>query len=61
VDELVKAIVSRTGLSEPQARGAATGAIDFLKSRLPAPLSAQLQSALSGGGLGSLGGLLGKR
>jgi phage FluMu gp28-like protein len=39
--------------------------LDFLKDRLPAPISAQLDSAVEGGGLADaakgLSGLLGKK
>jgi hypothetical protein len=67
MDELVKAIVERTGLPENQARQAAETAVTFLKERLPAPLAQQVDNALSSEGLAGgadkvikgLGGMLG--
>ena len=69
MDELVKAVSERTGLSEAQARAAVETVISLLKSRLPAPVASQIDSFLAGdgstGGLsdlaGGLGGLLGKK
>jgi hypothetical protein len=68
MDELVKQVATRTGISEDQARSAVTTVIGFLKERLPAPLAGQLDNVIGsgegGGGLGDLaskaGGLFGK-
>jgi hypothetical protein len=66
MEELVKLVSKKTGLSEDVSRQAATVVIDFLKSKLPAPLASQLDAVLGGsspdlGGLASgLGGLFGK-
>lgn len=64
MDELTKLIAEKTGLSESQARQAAEVAVKFIKDKLPGPLSAQVDSVLTGGGAGdlmkNLGGLLGK-
>ena len=63
MDELVKLIVAKTGISEDQARQAITVVVDFLKPRLPAPIAAQVDGVLKGGGLPDiskgLGGLFG--
>jgi hypothetical protein len=59
MDELVKQITERTGISESQARTAADTVVGFLKQRLPAPLAGQLDSVL-GGGAGIVGDLTGK-
>ncbi len=63
MDELVKMVAERTGISEDKARMAVELIIGQLKTRLPAPLAGQLEAALSGGGggglLGGLGGMLG--
>jgi hypothetical protein len=67
MDELVKQIVAKTGISEAQAKQAVEMTLDFVKKRLPEPYSSQLDSILAGntGGLGDiaggLGGMLGKK
>jgi hypothetical protein len=64
MEELVKLITSKTGISDEQARGAIEVVINFLKQRLPEPIAAQLDGILKGGGdIGgiakSVGGLFG--
>ncbi len=65
MDELVKLVSEKAGISEEAARTAVVTVLDFLKDRLPAPIGAQLDSAIEGGGLADaakgLGGLLGKK
>ena len=66
MDELVKLVVKKTGISEPQARQAVETVLGFLKTKLPAPIAGQIDAALKGsGGLEDvakgLGGLLGKK
>lgn len=72
MEELIKQIVSKTGISEDQARNAATTVIGFLKGKLPESIGSHLDSALgsAAGALGnvdlgavtsSLGGLFGKK
>lgn len=68
MDELTNAIAQKTGLSQDQARQAAQAALDFLMTKLPAPVAEQVKSALSGGGAAGLadkakglGGMLGKK
>ena len=56
MDELVKQVATRTGISEDQARSAVTTVIGFLKERLPAPIAGQLDNVI-GGGEGEGGGL----
>jgi len=61
MDELVKAVSAKTGIPEAQAKQAAQAVVDFLKSKLPAPIAAQLDSVLGAagqGGLDALGGLM---
>ncbi len=60
MDELVKQVQQRTGLSEEQARQAVETVVNLLKQRLPAPIAGQIDSALSGGGQNPLGGILGR-
>lgn len=72
MDELVSAIVKRTGISESQARGAAETCVDFIKARLPESIAPYVDQALgyAGGAVenadlgsiaGALGGLFGKK
>jgi hypothetical protein len=64
MDELVKLVAKKTGISEEQARVAVKTVISFLKEKLPEPLDSQIDILLEGGqlptdllkGLGSLFG-----
>ena len=62
MDELVKLVVERTGISEEMARTAIETVLGFIKEKLPGPIAAQVDSVLDGGGAGgllsSLGGML---
>lgn len=62
MDELVKQVATKTGISEEQARSAVTTVIGFLKDRLPAPIAGQLDNVVRGGGdaAGGLGDLASK-
>jgi hypothetical protein len=62
MDELIRTVVERTGISEEQARTAVETVIGFVKERLPEPIAGQVDSYLSGGGAGggSLGDVAGK-
>jgi len=65
MDEIVKLIQERAGISEQQARTAAETAVNFIKDRLPEPMKGQIDGLISGqgggenplGGLGNLGNL----
>jgi hypothetical protein len=62
MDDLVQQVASRTGISQEQAREGIQMAVDFLKTKLPAPIAAQLDAVLSGNVAGdaaqqALGGL----
>jgi hypothetical protein len=73
MEELVRQVVERTGISEAQAQTAVITVLGFVKGRLPEPIAGHLDSFLGGGGgapagglggaagdvLGGLGGLLG--
>jgi uncharacterized protein (DUF2267 family) len=71
MEELVRQVVERTGISEAQARTAVETVVGFLKERLPAPIAGQVDGALgaAGGAVGTiadragdmLGGLFGKK
>ncbi len=58
MDELVKQITERTGISAAQAQTAVDTVLGFLKNRLPASLAGQLD-ALIGGGANVAGDLAG--
>ena len=58
MDELVKQVAERTGISESQAQTAVTTVLGFLKARLPESLAGQLDGFL-GGAAGAAGGLAG--
>ena len=49
MDEVVKQIAERTGISETQARTAVDTVVGFLKNRLPEPIGNQVDSVLAGG------------
>ncbi|MBN1641787.1 MAG: hypothetical protein JXA09_11175 [Anaerolineae bacterium] len=58
MEEVVKLVVSKTGISEEMARTAVKTVIGFLKEKLPAPVAKQIDAVLGGGGsTGGLGGL----
>lgn len=65
MDELIKAVSQKTGLSADQSKAAAQAVLDYLMTKLPAPVGEQIKSALMGGGVGdmvkNLGGMLGKK
>ena len=57
MEELVRQVAERTGISEAQAQTAVTTVLGFLKGRLPEPIAGQLDSFLGGGASGTEGGL----
>ena len=65
MEELIKQVSERAGISEAQARAAVETVAGFLKERVPAPYNSYVDSFLAGGGegggglLGSLGGIFG--
>jgi hypothetical protein len=56
MDELVRQVTERTGISEEQARGAVETVLGFLRDKLPAPIAGQLDHVVAGGGEGKQGG-----
>ena len=54
MDELVKLIMKKTGLPEAKARTAAIVAVDFIKSKLPAPVAGQIDALMTGKGAGDI-------
>lgn len=68
MDELIKLVSDKVGISEDMAKQAVEVVIGYLKDKLPAPIAGQIDGVLGGAGgakdLGGitkgLGGLLGK-
>ena len=58
MEELIKQVTAKAGISEDQARTAVSTVLDFVKQRLPAPIAGQIENAVSGEG-GGVGGTLG--
>ncbi len=65
MEELIKQITSKVGITEEQASQAVNQVLEFLKQRLPGPIASQVEGVIKGGGLGDvakgLGGLFGKK
>ena len=57
MDELVKLVAQKTGISEDMAKTAAETVIGYLKQKLPAPIASQIDGVLGGGGIQGAGGL----
>jgi len=62
MDELVKMVAGKVGISEAQAKQAVETVVGFLKDKLPDPIASQLDAVLEGdvSGLGDLVGGFGK-
>lgn len=54
MEELIHQVAQRTGLAPDKARTAVDTVLGFLKTRLPAPIAAQLDSAVAGGSAGGM-------
>lgn len=50
MDELIKLVAKKTGISEEQARKAVETVLQFIKQRLPAGIGSQIDGILGGGG-----------
>jgi uncharacterized protein (DUF2267 family) len=67
MDELIKLVTQKTGISKDQAQAAVETVLKFLKDKLPGPVGSQIEGVLSGGGVATqslskkLGGLFGKK
>lgn len=68
MDDLIKQVTQKAGISENQAKQAIETVLGFIKDKLPAPIASQVAGVLGGGetpDLGDvgekLGGLLGKK
>ena len=62
MDELVKMVATKVGISEAQAQQAVEIVLKFLKDQLPEPLAGQIDAAIEGdvSGLGDMLGGVGK-
>lgn len=47
MDELIKQVSERSGISEGQARSAVETVVGFLKERLPSPIAGQVDNVLN--------------
>ena len=72
MDELIKLVAGKVGISPEQAESAVKTVLGFLKDKLPEPIGGQIEKFLSGEGGGAagldldavgdaLGGLFGKK
>ena len=62
MEELIRRVSEKAGISEEQARSAVETVAEYLKERVPAPYSSYIDSFMSGGtggGGGGLGGIIG--
>lgn len=64
MEDLIRQVAERTGISTEQAQTAVVTVLGFVKGRLPEPLASQLDGFLGGAGgggadLGGLGGAAG--
>jgi uncharacterized protein (DUF2267 family) len=62
MEELVKLVSQKAGISQEQARTAVTTVVSFLKERLPGPIAGQVENVLNNPGIaGAVGNLFGKK
>lgn len=59
MDELIKLVTQKTGLSPELARKAAETVLGFVKAKLPPAVASQIDSLIAGESPGGLGGLAG--
>ena len=57
MDQLIDMVVAKTGIERARAEQAVGVVVGFLKQRLPESLHGPLDSAISGEGMGALGGV----
>jgi hypothetical protein len=57
MDELITLVVQKTGISQDDAQKAVQVIVDSLKSKLPGPIAAQVDTLLSGGASGGVNAL----
>lgn len=57
MDQIVKLVTEKTGISETQAKMAVETVTNFLKDKLPGGLGSQVESFINGGASGSIGNI----
>lgn len=58
MEELIKLVVEKAGISSEQAQSSIETVMSFLKERLPEPMAAQLDGLLSGENAEGLGNVV---
>jgi len=58
MENIIKLVSQKTGISEAQAKTAIETVVSFLKDKMPGGVGAQVESFITGG-VGSLGGIAG--
>jgi uncharacterized protein (DUF2267 family) len=67
MEELIKMVAQKAGISTDQAQAAVDTVLKFLKGKLPGPVGSQIEGVLTGSGVSTqsvakkLGGQLGKK
>ena len=56
MEQLIKLVTEKTGISESQATTAVNTVINFMKDKLPANLSTQVDSLMKGGNISDMAG-----
>lgn len=57
MEQIIKLVAEKTGISEAQAKVAVETVTSFLKDKLPGGLGTQVESFIKGGATGSVGDL----
>lgn len=57
MEELIKMVTQKVGISEGQAKSAVETVVSFLKDKMPAGIGSQVESFI-GGNAGSMGGVV---
>lgn len=62
MEDLIKQVTEKAGISEDQAKSAVSTVLDFLKTKLPAPIAGQIDNLMGGGSsaAGGIGGIAAK-
>ncbi len=54
MEELIKMIIQKVGISETQAHSSVDTVVSFLKDKMPGGIGGQVESFLKGGSLGNV-------
>lgn len=60
MEELVKQVAAKSGISEDQARTAVTHVVEFIKGRLPEGIAGHVDTVVNGAGGAAGSGIVGK-